>query len=172
MSKQRKTAASVTAPAPAPVTETTEVVQVVAPEAIPVAEVEAPAPETAPAKTKLGRDKLREMGVGLVFEDEVKARESKPTFVPAEGSAYDLYKVSNGVTYWTWSIDSRRAYEHVCRHLGFEAEKADKPVRQSAVTAIKDENAMLKAKQADMDREMEEYRQWKARQAEANGAAR
>jgi hypothetical protein len=169
MSKSRKTAASVTAPVTeTPVTEATEVVQVVAE---PTAPVTAPAPE-APAKTKIGRDELRKMGVGLVFENEDEARANKPTYVPAEASAYDLYRVSNGTTYWTWSLDTRRAYEQVCRHLGYEAEKADKPVRQSAVTALKDENATLKAKQEAMDREMEEYRQWKARQAEVNGASR
>jgi hypothetical protein len=164
MSKSRKSAAA----AAAHVTEAQPVAEAVttdatvtAPEAVPV--TEAP----AEGKKKLGRDKLREMGVGLVFEDEAEARASKPTFVPAEGSAYDLYKVSNGVTYWTWSIDSRRAYEHVCRHLGFEAVKADKAVRQSAVTAIKDENAALKAKQAEMEAKIAAY---EAKLAAMNGA--
>jgi hypothetical protein len=161
MSKSRKTAA-----AAAPVTE-----------ALPVAEAlsvttDAPAPEAvpaeAPAKVKVGRDKLREMGVGLVFQDEAEARANKPTYVPAEGSAYDLYRVSNGTTYWTWSIDSRRAYEHVCRHLGFEASKADKPVRQSAVTAIKSERDAIAA---ERDALLAELLALKNQQATANGQA-
>jgi hypothetical protein len=153
MSKRKMTAAAVTAP------ETVAEV-VTAPEVVPVAEVAAPAPE-APAKTKLGRDELRKMGVSLVFTDEDEARAHPPTYTPAEGSKYDLYVVSNGETYYTWSIDSRRAYEHVCRHLGFEARKLDKPARTSAVTAIKNERDALLAEVAAL----------KAQIAAGNGSA-
>jgi hypothetical protein len=147
MSKSRKTAASVTAP----VTEA----PVTAPEVIPVAVVAAPetAPETK-TKTKVSRTDLRAMGVGAVYTDEETARANKPSYTPAEGSSYDLYVVTNGETYYTWSIDSRRAYEHVARHLGFTATKVDKVVRQSAVTALKDENAILKAKIAEFEAKM------------------
>jgi hypothetical protein len=149
MSKSRKTAASVTAP------EATEVVQVTVPEVVPVAEV------AAPEKKKMGRAELRAMGVGLVFEDLETARASRPTNKIAENSSYELWTVSNGRDYYVWSIDQRRALEFVARHVGFTATRTDKPVRQSAVTAIKDENAALKAKIAE----------YEAKLAAMNGAA-
>jgi hypothetical protein len=138
MSKSRKTAAAAAPTTPevvtTPVPETT-------PEVIPAAEAPevAEAPETK-TKTKIGRTELREMGVGLVFENEDEARANRPTYTPATGSQYDLYEVGNGKSYWAWSIDSRRAYEHVCRHLGYEARKADKVARTSQVSALRDEN--------------------------------
>jgi hypothetical protein len=162
MSKSRKTAATVTA------TEATEVVQVAEVAEAPVAEV-APAevngtPEVKEKETRADRErKFKEHKVGVVYDDLEVARENPPTFTPATGSKYELYSCTKDdvASYWTWSLDGRRAYEQLCRFLGWSCEKTDKPIRTSAVAAIKDENAALKAKIAG----------YEAKLAAMNGAA-
>jgi hypothetical protein len=164
MTKQRKTAASVTAPA----TETPEVVQT-APQVIPVAEVAEAAevngtPEVKEKETRADRErKFREHKVGVVYDDLEVARENPPTFTPATGSKYELYSCSKDDTavYWTWSLDGRRAYEQLCRFLGWSCEKADKPARTSQVNALKSERDQLLAEVAAL----------KAQMAQANGQA-
>jgi hypothetical protein len=151
MSKRKTAAAAVTTP---------EVVSV--PEAVstglPVDEaVPVTTPEVTPAaegKRKISRAELREQGVGRVFDDLEVARANKPTNEIAAGSEYVLWTVVNGTTYYVWSIDQRRALEFVARHVGFTAERTDKPARTSQVNALRDENADLKAQLEALKAEM------------------